>query len=246
MQRRTPKHPAGRSRQAELQQLYAPITELFLRAGFTGSEIRQAVASSIARANRTRRQFTVKRVGDAELYAAIIRRWTVNPAFANAAGRPAVLPISGNESFTSLARECGYRGLVRPLINLMVEHGSLQWTRGGGLELVLTHMKHYRPDVLSYEWNYQFLSDAIAAATRGMGRPGSSKRQLVSFVNVGNNIAGKHVATFLAESRRRNVAFAGELSPWLEHVSRHRKSRSRLRSKTYRLGVGVFPICSSE
>jgi hypothetical protein len=246
MPKPTDSNRSSLSRQAELKRLLAPISEFFIRAGFTATEINQAVADSIANARRSRRPFEVRRVGNAELYAAIVRRWTVKPAFANEVGRPAILALSGNKSFTSLARESGYTGPIRPLIVLMKEHGSLQMTKNGRIELVLTHMKHYRPDVMSYEWNYQFLSDAITAVTRGMGKSGKPKRQLVSFVNVASNVEGKHVASFLTESRRRNVAFAGELSPWLEHVS-NRNARRRPRGKaTYRLGVGVFPICSRE
>jgi hypothetical protein len=234
------------SRQSELKQLLAPITEFFIRAGFADWEIQLAVEDSISQARRCRRPFVVKRVGDAELYAAIVRRWTVQPAYANEVGRPAILAISGRRSFTTLARQSGYKGSVSPLIDLMTEHGSIQTTNKGTVELVLTHMKHYRPAVLSYEWNYQFLLDAITAATRGMGKPGNSRRQLVSFVNVANNIDAKHVTSFLLESRRRNVAFASELSPWLEHVSIRSARKNARRGKTYRLGVAVFPICGRE
>lgn len=234
----------ARRRQRELLQLLSPLVEFFQRAGFSELEITKSIVTSIDRARRSTRPFSIRRVGDVELISAVVRRWANQREFLNANARPAPLPLIGKASFSTLVRQAGYKGTVSTLLKLMTRYGTTKLSRSGRVELVSRHMNYTLHNVMTYEWNHRFMADAIAAATRGMGGVGGSKR-LYSFVNVGNGISSKHVTGFLEDMRRRNLAYADELSPWLEYAANASKRKSRKGSR-YRLGVGVFPICSRE
>lgn len=236
--------PDAIRRQRELMQLLSPLVEFFLRAGFTELEITKTIVAAIDRARKSRRPFSIKRVGDVELFSAVVRHWGNQREFLNSNGRPAPLPLLGKVSFRALARRSGYTGPIPELLRLMTKYGATRTTRSGRVELVTRHMNYTLHDVMTYEWNHRFMADAIAAATRGMGGVGGSKR-LYSFVNVGNGISSRYVGKFLEDIKRRNLAYADELSPWLEFASKASRTTSS-RGAKYRLGVGVFPICTRD
>jgi hypothetical protein len=233
------------SKRRELLEIFAPLVEFFLRAQFESSEIESAVRISLSRAQRARRPFSVKRMGDPEVTSSMVRRWHTQIRYMNANGRASPLPISGKNSFTTLARESGYLGSIDALMRTMVAFGTVGMTTGGKLEPLLRHMNYRRDDVMAFEMNRQFMVDAIAAMTRGMGGVGNSKG-LYGFRNVGRGIARKHVKSFLSNIRTRNRDFVDEISQWLDHVSATKAENSAQTGRTYRLGVGVFPICATE
>jgi hypothetical protein len=235
----------GPGRRRELLQLYSPITEFFVGAGFSDSEITAAIQHSIRRAKKAKRPFKIIRTGDNEVISTLVRRWQTQQPYLNGLGRPARLRISGKSGFRSLARETGYSAPIQDLIRTMTRFGSLRRCPNDTVELVLRHMNFRLDRVMAYEMNHRFMADAIAVMTRGMGGVGNSKK-LYGFMNVGRRIPGKHVSSFLADVRKRNSEFVDEISFWLDHYSLTGKKSGKNNGPTYRLGIGVFPVCMRE
>jgi hypothetical protein len=239
------KRQGGLGRRRELSQLYSPITEFFVGAGFSDSEIIAAIKLSVRRANKAKRPFKIIRTGDNEVVSTLVRRWQTQQPYLNELGRPARLRVSGKSSFYALAKEAGYSGPIEDLIRTMTRFGSLRKRPNDTVELVLRHMNFRLDSVMAYEMNHRFMADAIAVMTRGMGGVGNSKK-LYGFMNVGRRIPGKHVSSFLADVRKRNSEFVDEISFWLDHYSLTGKNSGRHKGATYRLGIGVFPVCIRE
>jgi hypothetical protein len=233
------------SARADLLQLYAPITEFFVGAGFADSEIASVVQESIGRAKKARRTFKVVRTGDSEVISTLVRRWQTQQPYLNQLGRPARLPISGRNGFNALARESGFNGRTEILIKTMVMFGSLRRLPNQMVELALRHMNFRLDRVMAYEMNHRFMADAIAVMTRGMGGVGNSKK-LYGFMNVGRRIPAKFVKRFLSDIRKRNSEFVEEINFWLDHFSLAKGQSRKAQGATYRLGIGVFPVCSRE
>jgi hypothetical protein len=245
MPRKAQQAEIGLSSRRELLQLYAPITEFFVGAGFTDSEISNVVEMAIRRARKAKRPFKIIRTGDNEIISTLVRRWQTQQPYLTSLGRPAKLKVTGRSSFQSLARESGYYGAVEDLVQTMTKFGSLKKTSNNMVELVLRHMNFRLDRIMAYEMNHRFMADAIAVMTRGMGGVGNSKR-LYGFMNVGRKIPGKHVTTFLTDMRKRNSEFVEEINFWLDHYSLPGATSPRQKGATYRLGVGVFPVCMRE
>jgi hypothetical protein len=229
----------------ELLQLYAPITEFFLRAGVSELELIRALVVSMDRARRAKRPFKIQREGGGPVYSAIMRLWQSLPAYVNSAGRPARLSLAGEVSFTALARAAGSNEEPRKILNTMVKFGSVRMTKSGRIEAITRHMNMRLERVMSYETNQRFMADAIAAMTRGMGSVGGSKR-LYGFQNYGDHIPSKYVTEFLASMKARNLAYVEELNEWITHVSLSREQLKKHKGATFRLGVAAFPICSKN
>jgi hypothetical protein len=229
----------------ELLQLYGPITEFFVKAGFSDDQIKKVVQFCLGRARRATRSFKMVRTGDNEVISTLVRRWQTQNRYLDKLGRPGRLRVIGRPSFRSLARESGYHGPIDDLVRTMTKFGSLRKYPNQSVELSQRHMNFKLDRVMAYEMNHRFMADAIAVMTRGMGGVGNSKK-LYGFMNVGRNIPAKYVSSFLTDMRKRNAAFVEEISFWLDHYSLAGKKAAEHRGATYRLGVGVFPVCTRE
>jgi hypothetical protein len=184
-------------------------------------------------------------MGDYYSLSYITHHWRSHPDYTNAAGKPIHLPLSGKKSVSTLVELAGLKERPRDVLRLMIRLGNVKKVRSGKYSLLMRYMNYKIPTALPFEPNHQFLSDAIAAATRGMGGVGGSK-SLYWLNDHLKRIPRRHVAPFLSFLRARSTTYVEEIGEWLQQVALPNESGAGSGRQTYRLGVGVFPICTRD
>jgi hypothetical protein len=235
----------GAATPAEVLQLISPIVEFLRRSGASETELEQAFSTSLARVRRLSQRFEVKRMGDYYSLSYITHHWRSHPDYANLAGKPIQLSLIGKKSVSALVQLAGIKERPSDVLRLMIRLGNVKKARNGKYALLKRYTNYKTPAVLPFEPNHQFLSDAIAAATRGMGGVGSSS-SLYWINDHLKRIPAKHVSPFLNFLRVRSTAYVEEIGEWLQQVALPDDGGPRPRKQTYRLGVGVFPICTKD
>jgi hypothetical protein len=185
-------------------------------------------------------------MGDYYALSYITHHWRSHPDYTNLAGKPVHLPMHGKISVATLVELSGLKESPANVLRLMTKLGNVRKLRDGKFSLLKRYTNYRTPKALPFEPNHQFLADAIAAATRGMGGVGGSK-SLYWLNDHLKRIPKKHVSPFLSFLHTRSTTYVEEVGEWLQQVSLpHDAAAKTKHQQTYRLGVGVFPICTKD
>lgn len=172
----------------------------------------------------------------------ILTAWHLEPEFVDAAGKPLLLPVEGEEtSFTALMRRCG-GGDVRPttVLKELVSAGAVRERPDGRLQAV---QRHYIPHNMDPEllrlWG-TVLADVATTFDHNLTR-GSKELPRFERAAVNDCIPTKVVAEFRQFLDQEGQAFLERVDAWLTaHQIKPEPQPSS--SQVTRLGAGVYYI----
>jgi hypothetical protein len=175
--------------------------------------------------------------------AQVVLHWRTLPEFLNDLGYPRELQSRGRGGFRELVQKTNPKLDPAKLLRDLKKFGSVVVTRSGRLRLVTDVHLGSTPSgkVMAFEPNIQFLIDAVGAVDDQLdvrlARKGTARRYWRDVENL--RVPAEHYAAFIAFSKRRVMAFNGEIQDWLDQ---HAKSSRRNNKKFMRLGIAAFAI----
>jgi len=229
----------------EVAALLGPIVAFLSRSGIPDTQLSHEFNAALKGSLRSKNNIFIKRIGATTWCAEIVDRWLRDPVYLNVVGKPKDLPLVGKVSVGALIKTVGVRSTPTAAVRFLEEFGTVEKTSKGTYSLVKRYMNYTIPGTLPYEPNLEFLVDAVAAATRGLG-----KKRLESplfWLRAQNETLSKrHVASFMAYVRQRGLVFLQEVDDWLEQHAETRSTTQISSRRLKRVGVGLFPICGDK
>jgi len=230
-------------RNKEVLQLLGPIVALLQRSGVSDSELVHGFSLALKKARSSKDTIKVLRLGSYYQRGELTDRWIRDPKYTNAAGKPLDLPIRGATSLASLAKDSGVTDRPTEILSMLLKFGNVVKVTRGRYRLVKRYMNYKASGLLPFEPNYQFLIDAISAATRGMGS--LDPNQSLYWLNAEHKyVPASCVGEFLEYLRSRGVIFLHEVNDWLDQHAIDGVGKPRSGARVRRVGVGLFPISS--
>ncbi len=228
----------------EIVALLRPIVIFLSRSGIPHADLAKEFDAALRGATQGAKKISIRRIGKTHWCTEIVDRWLRDPAYLNAVGKPKDIPLHGKISVEALVKVASVSGAPRKAVKLMEEFGAIQKTSKGTYRLVRRYTYYTIPEALPYEPNVEFLIDAVAAATRGLG--GKQKQSLFWLRAQNGDLPKRHIADFLAYVRQRGLVFLQEVDDWLEQHAEARSTSMSTSKKFGRLGIGLFPICADK
>ena len=244
---RSPPTPIGKTQQRQIELVLVPIMAFLLHSGLNESMVRLACDLAIQKAKRMKSGPKVIHVGQTLGCSEVVARWLRDPTYLNDAGQPRSLPLQGPQSIASLTKECELQVSPSAMLNLLLKFRTVQRLAGRKYILVKKYLSLAGANALSFESSMLSMSDAVKAATRGMGL--DPKHRRCFFKRADNwNIPKKYEREFSRFAEQRTMTFLHEIDDWLEQhsqLSSPRTSVVKPRS-TARLGLAIFEISSRQ
>jgi hypothetical protein len=227
----------------EVLALLKPIVAFLRRSGITEAELSAEFQMALKQAASSHQKVDITRIGATSWCADIVDRWLRDPSYVNVVGKPKDLPLTGKVSVSGLMKAVGAKGTPLQVVTFLSKFGTVKKTSKGTYTLVKRYMNYTVPGTLPYEPNMEFLVDAVAASTRGLG---SRRDEGSMFWLRAQNTAlpKKHVPEFLAYARQRSLVFLQEVDDWLEQHATSRTDGVRNPRVLRRVGIGLFPFCT--
>lgn len=229
----------------EIAALLSPIVTFLSRSGIPDTELTREFGSALRKAIHGAKKVDIKRIGMTDWCSEIVDRWLRDPAYLNAIGKPKDLPLHGKISIAALIKTVGISSTSKKAVAFMEGFGAIQKTSQGTYSLVRRYTYYTIPGALPYEPNMEFLIDAVAAATRGLGER-KSEESLFWLRAHNATIPKRYVPAFLAYTRQRGLVFLQEVDDWLEQHAEAQPGSRSVPSKCTRMGIGLFPICAEK
>jgi Family of unknown function (DUF6502) len=174
--------------------------------------------------------------------SSILTAWHLDPEFLDAAGKPRLLPIEGEQgSFTALMRRCG-GGDVRPttVLKELISAGAVKERPDGRLQVL---QRHYIPHAMDPEllrlWGTVLADVAMTYdhnLTRGPKEPSRFERAALN-----DRIPAKAVAEFREFLNQEGQAFLERVDAWLT-AHQVPAGEAQPNTEVTRLGAGVYHI----
>jgi hypothetical protein len=229
----------------EVLALLRPIVAFLRRSGIAEAELVAEFELALKQAANSHRKVDITRIGTTSSCVDVVDRWLRDPAYVNVVGKPRDLPLTGKVSVSALMKSVGAKGSPMQLVRFLAKFGTVKKTSKGTYALVKRYMNYTVPGTLPYEPNMEFLVDAVAASTRGLG----SRRDEGSLFWLraqNESLPKRHVSEFLAYARQRSLVFLQEVDDWLEQHSTTGVEKRRNEKLLRRVGVGLFPFCAER
>lgn len=226
--------------------LFVPISAFLLGSGMTKAQLMSEWRAAIRQASQTTSGVKVVRIGFENLASSIISRWLRDPTYLNHAGRPDDLPLRGKRSIASLLKDGQVTTPPTKVLALLIELGTVKPVTQARYRLIRRSMNYIIPEYLPFEPNFRFLVHAARACTRGSGYSPKAPR-LFWLDATSTRVRIRHAPDFLRFAKERGLSFMHEINDWLEaHESQTSSGHTdaKRESKTRRLGMGLFGICS--
>jgi hypothetical protein len=229
----------------EALKLLGPIVGLLRRSGIPERELIDAFRVALLTEIAATKTFAVTRIGDRHTPEQVVDRWARHADYTNAAGKPLAIPFMGPVSVSALVNQINKGLSPRKVMSELIKYGNVTRGSNGKYRLVGRFVNFKIPHTLPFEPNFQFLVDAIASATRGIGSKKGSG-QLFWIQDSIKRIPTRFVPEFLGFVKARGTVFASEANDWLEQHATSETLPKKRRLSTRRLGIGLFPICEKE
>jgi hypothetical protein len=225
--------------------LLRPIAEFLSAGGLSKIEAAKIFSEVIDRVAAGPRVRKIEHIGHPRPYADVIALWIRDKRFIDNRGRPAVLSLTGANSFTTLIRSVDPGARASAFLRVLVRYGNVRRSRRGHYELVTPFFNTSSPRMMAFEPAAFFLSDASSTLGRILKRRNRSDwPDLFWQKTESNQISDATAKRFNTFARERSLVFLDELDDWLEanRTSNHRGSKRGRR----RIGLGLFSIYSKR
>ena len=246
MKRHQVRRKPSRSRaNPEVLALLKPIVAFLHRSGIDEAELKAEFFLALEQAGKSHKKVDITRIGPTSWCTDIVDRWLRDPAYVNLVGKPKDLPLRGKFSIAALMNAVGAKGTPTQVVAFLSKFGTVKKTAKGTYTLVKRYMNYTVPGTLPYEPNMEFLVDAVAASTRGLGLRRDEGSMF--WLRAQNEaLPRKHVPEFLQYTRQRSLVFLQEVDDWLEQHASQKPPTSRQSQLMRQVGIGLFPFCAER
>jgi hypothetical protein len=228
---------------SKAKEVLMPIIAFLRRSGMTQRELQLECRRAIHRASASK--LKVAHIAFGQDSTNIVNRWLRDPAYLNAAGRPADLPLSGNRSIASLLKTCQVSLAPSKAVAMLVEFGVAKKVAARNYRLVRRLMDFGHSEYLPFEPNFRFLADATRVSTNRL-RNARKAPGLFWHCAYSLRIDSRNTQEFLRFAKQRSLLFMHEINDWLDEHESSEPTNKRRPTRMRRLGVGLFGISSDH
>lgn len=173
--------------------------------------------------------------------ARVISGWTRDDAYCTKAGRPAVLPFDGENSFSELVRR--YSGDMTPksMLAELTRLGSVEVTKSDAIKLKNAAFIPQESDLDTLQILGTDTADLIATIQHNMDKP-AARRQFqrkVAYLH----IPERHVEEFRVHAAKESQKLLEKLDRWLSKRDTEDMAEGKPGS---RIGLGIFQFSQAS
>jgi len=173
--------------------------------------------------------------------ARVISGWTRDVAYCTKAGRPAVLPFDGDNSFSELVRQ--YSGDMTPksMLAELTRLGSVERTRSDSIKLKNAAFIPQESDLDTLQILGTDTADLIATIRHNMDKPSEQRRfqRKVGYLH----IPQRHVEEFRVHAAKESQKLLENLDRWLSKRDTEDMADGKPGS---RIGLGIFQFSQTS
>jgi len=173
--------------------------------------------------------------------ARVISGWTRDEAYCTKAGRPAVLPFDGEQSFSELVRQ--YSGDMTPksMLAELTRLGSVEVTKSDSIKLKNTAFIPQESDLDTLQILGTDTADLVATIAHNMDKPTEQRRfqRKVAYLH----IPQRHVEEFRVYAAKESQKLLEKLDRWLSKRDTEDMAEGKPGS---RIGLGIFQFAQAS
>ena len=226
--------------------LLFPIAAFLRVGGLDKQSAARRLSAAFDRADKLSGARRIEHIGRPVLYSDIVARWSHDPRFLDAMGRPRDLALKGRNQFSTLVREIDPKCDPRAAMAVLVRFGNVRRAPNATYRLVRSLFFTTTDSAMAFEPIAYFLSDASSTLGRILRRTRRTRGPELFWRKVEcRGISARNAREFVEFVSERGQEFLEEVDDWLEARAKSvvgQRSRQKLR----RVGLGLFSIDSTN